>query len=177
MNSESIDPETQVILVNEHDEAVGQAEKMEAHVRGLLHRAFSIFIFDSQERWLLQKRADSKYHSPGLWTNACCSHPTPGSDLMSDATCRLEMEMGFTAMLCPLTEFTYRAEFDNGLIENEYDHILVGHSDGPVLPNPDEVSEYRWVTNEQLMEELRSAPEAFTYWFRKAVPLVLASNG
>ena len=168
--------EAQVILVNEQDEAIGQAPKLQAHQDGLLHRAFSIFIFDSDHRWLLQKRADSKYHSPGLWSNACCSHPEPGSDLMSDASFRLEHEMGFTAMLCPLTEFLYRVEFDNGLIEHEYDHILVGHSDGPVLPNPDEVSEIRWVDNQSLLAELAETPEAFTYWFREAVPLVLAST-
>jgi isopentenyl-diphosphate delta-isomerase len=115
-----------LVLVNEQDEPIGEIEKMEAHRKGLLHRAFSVFIFDDNGRMLLQQRAMSKYHSGGLWTNACCSHPGPGEETLASAKKRLKEEMGFEINEALLT-FTYKARFDNGLIEHEHDHVLVGN--------------------------------------------------
>ncbi len=123
---------TEVILVNEADEPIGTMEKMEAHVKGLLHRAFSIFIFNSRGEMLLQQRAGGKYHNGGLWTNTCCSHPIPGEKVLSAAKRRLSEEMGFVTELSPAFNFTYKATFDNGLTEYEYDHVLTGVYDGDV---------------------------------------------
>lgn len=157
-----------LILVNERDEPIGEMEKMEAHHVGALHRAFSVFIFDEKGRMLLQQRAKTKYHSPGLWTNTCCSHPQPGEDTLQSATKRLKEEMGFETKLSPLFTFTYRAEFENGLIEHEFDHVFVGTYSGKVSPNPDEVMSYRFQTIEEIASELKSHPGNFTAWFRIA---------
>ena len=132
----------QLILVDEQDNPIGTCEKMEAHRKGLLHRAFSVFIFDAQGRMLLQQRALSKYHSGGLWTNACCSHPFPGEDNLTAATRRLQEELGFTTSLRKAFDFYYRAAFDNGLTEHEFDHVFVGQYEGTLEVNPQEVMDY-----------------------------------
>src|SRR5688500_14176064 len=133
-------PGTQeVILVNEQDVEIGKMEKLEAHQKAVLHRAFSVFIFNKKGEMLLQQRARNKYHSAGLWTNACCSHPSPGEDTLSAASRRLIEEMGFSTALTKIFEFTYQTRFDNGLTEHEYDHVYTGVFEGTIKPNPDEV--------------------------------------
>lgn len=160
----------QVILVNEQDQQLGSMEKMEAHRLGLLHRAFSVFIFNSQGDMLLQKRAPVKYHSPDLWTNACCSHPNPGEDVSVAARRRLIEEMGFVTDLAKVFHFTYRAEFDNGLTEHEFDHVYVGVYDGEVKPDPEEVGAYKYVSTDLLREHIRNHPGEYTEWFKIAYP-------
>jgi len=155
----------EVILVNEYDEPIGTLEKMEAHRRGILHRAFSVFVFDRQGRMLLQQRALSKYHSGGLWTNACCSHPRPGEDTQAAARKRLQEELGFDTEIKPLFTFTYKAQFENGLTEHEFDHVFIGTYDGDILPNAAEVMAYRYETFAQIEAELFQQPEKFTAWF------------
>lgn len=156
-----------VILVNEHDEAIGLMEKMEAHQKGLLHRAFSVLIFNSKGELLLQQRALSKYHSPGLWTNACCSHPRYGETVLQAANRRLSEEMGMAATLSVNTHFIYRAEFDNGLTEHELDYVLIGSSDNDPIINPQEVHSYRWVNLEELKGWMEREPSTFTVWFKE----------
>jgi isopentenyl-diphosphate delta-isomerase len=164
--------EKQVILVNEHDVPIGSIEKMEAHEKALLHRAFSVFIFNNKNEMLLQRRALGKYHSAGLWTNACCSHPAPGETTVAAAQRRLFEELGFTVALEEIFEFSYRTAFDNGLTENEYDHVLTGRFDGPVHPDPEEVSEYRFLPMESIRDLLQHEAQQFTSWFHLAFPLV-----
>lgn len=155
-----------VIVVDEADRPVGSMEKLAAHESGTLHRAFSIFLFDRHGRWLLQRRHPDKYHSGNLWTNTCCSHPAPGDDTIEAAHERLMVEMGIEAPLEPAFSFTYRVEFDHGLIEHELDHVVVGRFDGAPIPNPVEAVDWRWVATDALFEELAAHPERFTYWFR-----------
>jgi isopentenyl-diphosphate Delta-isomerase len=163
---------SEVILVNENDEQVGTMDKLEAHRQAKLHRAFSVFIFNGRGEMLLQQRADGKYHSGGLWTNACCSHPSPGEETMEAAHRRLQEEMGFHASLIKIFDFTYRAEFDNGLVEHEYDHVYLGVYDGAVYPHPDEVKSYRYQTLEEIRHEIHAEPDIFTAWFHIAFPLL-----
>ena len=158
----------QVILVNEQDEQVGTMEKMQAHHSGRLHRAFSVFIFDRQGRMLLQQRALEKYHSAGLWTNACCSHPRPGEITMDAARRRLKEELGFETAIKPFFKFTYKAEFENGLIEHEFDHVFVGTYEGAITPNPNEVMAHRYLTIDEIEAELKRNPTEFTAWFKIA---------
>lgn len=161
-------------MVNEKDEQVGTMEKMEAHVKGLLHRAFSIFIFNSKGETLLQKRAASKYHNGGLWANTCCSHPLPGENVLSAAKRRLSEEMGFTTNLSPAFNFTYKATFNNGLTEYEYDHVLTGLYDGDVKTNAGEVSDYCYKTIEDIEASLLTHPQKYTEWFKLALPGIKA---
>lgn len=163
-----------VILVNERDEPVGTMEKLEAHQNGLLHRAFSVFIINSKGQMLLQQRALDKYHSGGLWTNTCCSHPLPGEDVPFAAHRRLQEEMGFDCPLETIFSFTYRAELNNGLTENEFDHVLAGTYDGAVLPDATEVQSYRFVPLEEIRQLLVKEPTSFTHWFHLAFPKVAA---
>ena len=160
----------EVILVNGQDEQTGVMEKMEAHQKGLLHRAFSIFIFNSRGEMLLQQRASSKYHSPDLWTNACCSHPQPGESTEQAATRRLREELGFETKLSGIFSFTYRAVFENGLTEHEFDHVLIGTYNGQVFPNVDEVKDYCFMKPEKIRESLSSHPHKYTEWFKIAFP-------
>jgi isopentenyl-diphosphate delta-isomerase len=162
----------QVILVDEADAPLGSMEKLEAHRKALLHRACSVFIFNSKGEMLLQRRAEGKYHSPGLWTNACCSHPRPGEDTHDAAVRRLREELGFTTRLRKLFEFTYRSEFDNGLTEFEFDHVFVGLYDSDIRPDPAEVSSYCYLSMEEIGAGLQSRPQEFTSWFHLAFPLV-----
>ncbi|UYQ92440.1 isopentenyl-diphosphate Delta-isomerase [Chitinophaga horti] len=163
-----------VILVDEHDEPTGIMEKLEAHEKGLLHRAFSVFVFNNEGHMLLQQRADGKYHSPGLWTNTCCSHPSPGESTMAAAHRRLKEEMGFDCGLEEAFHFTYRATFDNGLIEHEFDHVFIGHFNGEITPNPEEVGSYRYLPLADIRRWVADKPSEFTPWFKIALPEVEA---
>ncbi|NLR82092.1 isopentenyl-diphosphate Delta-isomerase [Chitinophaga eiseniae] len=162
-----------VILVNEKDEAIGTMEKMEAHQKGVLHRAFSVFIINDAGELLLQRRALEKYHSAGLWTNACCSHQFPGETTAAAAHRRLQEEMGFDCELHEIFAFTYKSEFDNGLTEHEFDHVLLGVYNGNILPNAAEVCDYRYLPTRQILELIKNEPDTFTIWFHKALPMVL----
>ena len=159
-----------VILVDENDTPTGTMEKIEVHQKALLHRAFSIFIFNSKGEMLLQKRAVNKYHSPALWTNACCSHPAPGQDTLEAATKRLQEEMGFTTSLEKVFDFIYKAPFDNGLTEHEFDHVFTGTYNEAVIPDKEEVSDYCYKTTEEIKSSLQSHPEKYTEWFKIAFP-------
>lgn len=162
----------EVILVNERDEPLGSMEKMEAHRKALLHRAFSVFIFNGKGEMLLQQRSPQKYHSAGLWTNACCSHPRPGEDTRDAAMRRLHEEMGFSAELEKIFDFTYRSEFGNGLTEFEFDHVLVGIYDGVIHPNKEEVGDHCFRSLREIRAGLASDPQKYTAWFRLAFPMV-----
>lgn len=158
--------EEQVILVNEKDEQIGLMPKMEAHEKALLHRAFSVFVFNDKNELMIQQRALSKYHSPGLWTNTCCSHQREGETNIEAGKRRLQEEMGFSTDLRDTISFIYKAPFDNGLTEHEFDHILVGHySDNPNL-NPDEAHDYKWVSLEDLKKDMKENPDRYTAWFK-----------
>lgn len=163
-----------VILVDEHDEEIGIMEKMEAHEKAVLHRAFSVFIFNAKGEMLLQQRADTKYHSGGLWTNACCSHPRPGEKIIDAATRRLPEELGFKASLSKVFHFTYSAPFDNGLTEHEFDHVFVGTFDGVIQPNPAEVQDYCFKTMDDIAASLETTPALYTVWFHVAFPKIYA---
>lgn len=158
--------EEYVVLVNELDQVEGTMEKIEAHRRALLHRAFSVFVFNSAEELLLQQRAWSKYHSGGLWTNTCCSHPRPNEPYAVAAHRRMDEEMGMHCALLPAFHFIYRAELDHGLTEHELDHVFVSISDVLPQPNPNEVAHFRYIDLPQLDNELRMHPERFTEWFK-----------
>lgn len=156
-----------VILVDENDNQTGTAGKMEAHLNGgRLHRAFSVIITDSRGRIMLQKRAATKYHSQGLWTNTCCSHPEPGESTEDAAHRRLKEEMGFDASLKEEFSFIYRATLDTGLTEHEYDHVFTGTFDGIPVCDPNEVEDWRFVEPEDLRRDMERRPEMFSEWFR-----------
>jgi len=159
----------QLILVDAQDRELGVKEKIEAHLEGALHRAFSIFVFDSEKRLLLQKRANTKYHSGGLWSNTACGHPRPGETTLNAARRRLREEMGFDCDLRKAFEFLYRAELDGALIEHEYDHVFFGTHEGVPAPDPSEVESWRWVTMEELRRRLTEEPERYSYWLKAAV--------
>ncbi len=168
MAEEAAIAEDDVVLVDAYDAPTGEAPKLEAHRRGLLHRAFSVFLYDSAGRMLLQQRAHAKYHSGGLWTNTCCSHPRPGEQTAAAAARRLREEMGVSCPLEPAFEFVYRAAFANGLVEHEYDHVFVGRFEGSPRPDPAEVADWRWAGIEELRAEQARTPERFSAWFRIA---------
>jgi isopentenyl-diphosphate delta-isomerase len=161
-----------VILVDEHDNPTGTMGKMEVHLHALLHRAFSVFIFNKEKQMLLQKRAVAKYHSAGLWTNACCSHPKPGDDTCAAAQKRLQEEMGFTTNLKKAFSFTYKASFENGLTEHEYDHVFIGYFDSIIEPNPREVCDFTFMLIEDIETDIQLNPEKYTEWFKIALPKV-----
>lgn len=165
-----------VILVNERDEEIGTEAKLAAHRSGVLHRAFSVFVTNGRGEMLLQRRAAGKYHSAGLWSNACCGHPRQGEGVGEAAARRLGEEMGFRCALRPAYSFVYRAELGEGLVEHELDHVFLGAFDGTPEPDAGEVSEWRWVAPDALRTEMARAPETFTPWFRMAVP-ELAERG
>lgn len=164
-----------VILVNEKDEWVGTMEKLAAHRDGVLHRAFSVFVMNDKNEILIQQRADNKYHSGGLWSNTCCSHPLPGESTLSGAHRRLKEELGFDCQLEPLFHLRYKSEVGNELVENEYDYIYYGRYNGNVSPNMDEVKNYKFVSLHELEEWLNTQPNEFTTWFQIALPQFLAS--
>ena len=163
---------TVVVLVDELDNEIGTMEKMAAHLSPNLHRAFSVFIFNADGAMLLQQRADDKYHSSGLWTNACCSHPAPGEDARQSAMKRLQEEMGFTVNIQEAFSFIYQANLTNGLVEYEYDHVFVGTYNGPIAPEPAEVQDFCYKTIEDIEQDIVNDPDAYTEWFKIALPLV-----
>lgn len=158
--------EERVILVNENDEPIGLMPKMEAHRKGRLHRAFSVFVFNDRGELMLQKRALHKYHSPGLWTNTCCSHQREGETSLEAADRRLKEEMGFSTKLSEATSFIYKAVFDNGLTEHEFDHVLVGNYNNEPDINPDEVAEWKWMAVDDVRIDMNIHPENYTAWFK-----------
>lgn len=163
----------QVILVDEHDVPKGTMEKMEAHKKGELHRAFSIFIFNSEKKLLLQKRALHKYHSGGLWTNTCCSHPEPEKNLIASAQKRLIEEMGFDCVLEQVFNIIYKAELNNNLIEHELDHVFIGHYNEIPKINKEEVSEWKYMPTNEIQQSLKQNPELYTAWFKIIFPKVI----
>lgn len=156
----------QVILVDSNDNVLGTMEKMEAHSRGLLHRAFSVLLFNSHGELLLQQRSVKKYHSGGLWTNTCCSHPRPGEKTATAVYRRLKEEMGIITETRALYSFVYTISFDQGLTEHELDHVFVGHYDGDPIINPDEIKDWKWVNLDSLREDIALYPDQYTYWFK-----------
>jgi isopentenyl-diphosphate delta-isomerase len=159
-----------ILLVNERDEVLGPADKLLVHQQGLLHRAFSVMIFNDQGHYLLQQRAFQKYHSGGLWSNTCCGHPNRPDDMVGQAQQRLQEEMGFQTPLTACFRFRYSARLVNGLIEHEIDHVFIGHYSGSIPFNKNEVHAVRWLSPLALAQELTVAPDQFTAWF----PLLLA---
>ena len=155
-----------VILVNEQDEVIGEMEKMEAHLKGVLHRAFSVFIFNDKNELLLQKRASSKYHSGGLWSNSCCSHPRIDESVVQAGSRRLVEEMGFLVPLNPIFSFIYFAKLDNDLTEHELDHVLIGRYSEPPNLNPDEAEDWKYVGLDELAVDMSEHPENYTEWFK-----------
>ena len=145
-------------------------DKLEAHKKGLLHRAFSVFIFNPKGEMLLQQRALDKYHSGGLWTNACCSHPMPGEETFAAARRRLREEMGFDTTLEKAFSFIYKTDFDNGLTEYEVDHVFTGTFDGIVKPDPSEVIAFSFQTIDSIRHKIQKAPQLYTSWFKIAFP-------
>jgi isopentenyl-diphosphate delta-isomerase len=166
--------EETVVLVDQRDRERGTALKLAVHRTGELHRAFSAFVFDSAGRLLLQRRAGTKYHSGGLWTNTCCGHPRPGEDIVDAAERRLAEEMGISTALRHVGAFTYRADVGDGLVEHEFDHVLVGAFDGEPAPVATEVDAWRWLAPEALMVECAAHPARFTPWLAQALRLALA---
>ena len=155
----------EVILVDEQDKQIGEEEKIKAHREAKLHRAFSILVFNEKGEWLLQKRAATKYHSPGLWANTCCSHPRPGKDLLAEARKRLQEEMGF---VCPLKEsfaFTYKAKLGD-LTEYEFDHVLLGKFSGKPQPDKEEVSDWQWISLRDLEKDIQQNQQNYAPWFK-----------
>lgn len=161
-----------VVLVDEQDNAIGTMEKMEAHQKAMLHRAFSVFIFNTTGEMLLQQRAFTKYHSGGLWTNACCSHPRENEPVAHAALRRLQEEMGFTTTLTKAFAFTYKANFDNGLVEHEYDHVFTGFYNNNIQYNTQEVEGYKYASLTTIEESIALNPSVFTAWFVIAFPKV-----
>lgn len=162
----------QVILVNHSNKAIGMASKEDAHKEPLLHRAFSVFLYHDN-KMLIQRRAFDKYHSAGLWANTCCSHPREDETVLGAAKSRLQEEAGISCELTPIFEFTYQHQFAEDLYEHEYDHVFVGEYNGDFHPNPEEISEMKWVSFETLEKELEENPSQFAPWFILAAPRVI----
>ena len=162
----------QLILVDENDAPLGTMEKMAVHQKALLHRAFSIFIFNGKGEMLLQQRAAGKYHSAGLWTNACCSHPGKGQQTGEAAEKRLQEEMGFTVPLQKAFDFIYKAVLDNGLTEHEFDHVFIGSYDGEPNPDATEVADFCFVNMNEIKASIATHPRKYTEWFKIAFPKV-----
>lgn len=158
-----------VILVNDLDRQIGTADKMSVHHDGKLHRAISVCLFDDEGRWLLQRRAATKYHSPGLWANSCCSHPRPGERIADAAHRRLQEELGIDTLLTFCSSFVYRTSLSNGMIEHEFDHLFIGRYSGTCAPSPQEVSAIRWWTHQEIQQSLHDNPRFFAPWF----PLIM----
>ncbi len=157
-----------IVLVDENDNQIGTGEKMAVHRAGKLHRAFSVFVFNSKGEMLLQRRALTKYHSGGLWTNTCCSHPRPEEKTIDAAKRRLKEEMGFECELEEVDSFVYKTEFE-GLFEHEFDHVFVGKYEGEMGVDREEVEEYKWISLEDLYEDVKQNPQKYTSWFKIAL--------
>ncbi|QOD61648.1 isopentenyl-diphosphate Delta-isomerase [Polaribacter haliotis] len=156
----------QVILVDTNDQPIGLMEKIEAHEKALLHRAFSVFVFNEKGELMLQQRAATKYHSPLLWTNTCCSHQRDGESNLEAGRRRLQEEMGFTTGLKEVFSFIYKAPFDNGLTEHELDHVMVGKFEDAPNINKEEVEDYKWMTLDAVKKDMEDNPEIYTEWFK-----------
>ncbi len=164
-----------VILVDDKDRQIGTEGKLAAHENGAkLHRAFSIFVFNSKGETMLQQRAMSKYHTPGKWTNTCCSHPIPGESIIDAAHRRLKEEMGFDCEMKEVFSFIYRADVEKGLTEHEYDHVIFGSYEGKPRLNKEEAMDFKWISLEDLGERIKSKPEDFTPWLKIALGKVLS---
>lgn len=166
-----------VITVDTSDRETGIMEKIKAHELGVLHRAFSVFIFNSRNQMLLQQRAHEKYHGGGLWTNTCCSHPLPGENVQQGADRRLAEEMGMACRLRPEFSFIYKARVENGLTEHELDHVFIGYTDQDPVPDAAEVRDWKWVDMEWLLEDVSQRPELYTVWFKIMLPRLLPVAG
>jgi len=158
-----------IILVNQYNKEIGPEEKIKAHEKGLLHRAFSIFIFNSKGELLLQQRSRGKYHSGGLWSNTVCSHPRVGEDYNQAIHRRMKEEMGFDCELKKVSAFIYRADLENGLVENEHDTIFIGEYNDKIEPNPEEVMDYKWISLSVLREDINSNPKKYSSWLKIAL--------
>ena len=158
--------EEQVILVDKNDNQLGLMPKMEAHEKAVLHRAFSVFIFNKKGELMLQQRAAHKYHSPLLWTNTCCSHQRNGETNLEAGKRRLQEEMGFVTSLSEVFSFIYKAPFDNGLTEHELDHVLIGYFDNRPIINKDEAEDYKWMLLEDVKSDIEKQPSIYTEWFK-----------
>lgn len=158
--------DTKVILVDENDIQTGVAEKLEAHEKALLHRAVSVFVVNSGGEWILQRRAFDKYHSNGLWTNTCCTHPHPGESVFDAARRRLREEMGIETNVTWLFSFIYKERLDNDLTEHELDHVFLGITDSEPLINTSEVEEWEKISYPELHDDITQNPDKYTYWFR-----------
>jgi isopentenyl-diphosphate delta-isomerase len=156
----------EVILVDTNDVPLGTMSKMEAHEKAILHRAFSVFILNKEGQLMLQQRALSKYHSPGLWTNTCCSHQRLGETNIEAGNRRLQEEMGFKTPLKELFSFVYKATFDNGLTEHEFDHVILGYYDSEPIINHEEVTNWKWMNLEEIIKEIKTTPDNYTAWFK-----------
>ena len=156
----------EIIIVDENDQQINTAEKLKAHEQGKLHRAFSILIFNSKGELLIQKRAKSKYHSAGLWSNTCCSHPRAGETLETATHRRLQEEMGFDCELKEQFSFIYKVGFENGLTEHEFSHVFSGNFDGQPVPSPEEAENIKWVNLDELKEDIKAQPDKYAYWFK-----------
>lgn len=167
-----------IILVDEHDQVIGSEEKMKVHENGgKLHRAFSIFIFNNKSEMLIQLRSVKKYHFGGLWTNACCSHPNEGENLEEAVIRKLNQEFGFTTNLKELFSFTYKATDKNsGLTEHEFDHVFIGEFNGVPQPNPEEIDNFKWISIQDLENEIETHPENFTPWFKIIMEKLISFN-
>ncbi len=155
-----------VVLVDDQDREIGTEEKLQAHLSGKLHRAISIFIFNENHEMLIQQRAHSKYHSGGLWSNTCCSHPWQGEIPLEAAKRRLREEMGIECALEKAFHFIYKAPLNNNLREFEFDHVFVGHFEGEPTPNPEEASAWKWIAFSDVEKEMHLHPEQYTFWFK-----------
>lgn len=162
-----------LILVDEHDNEIGVSDKLSVHQSGVLHRAFSVFIFNSNGELLLQQRADSKYHSPGLWSNTCCSHPKPGENNLEACKRRLTEEMGMQCIIEFSFSFIYKFQFSNGLIEHEYDYVYLGYTNDLPKLNKMEVKEWKYISLQDLENEILNHPEYYTAWLKICLPKVI----
>lgn len=167
--------EERVVLVDREDREIGTMEKMAAHAEGRLHRAISVFLFNEKGEMLLQQRAFSKYHSGGLWTNACCSHPRPSEAPLAAAVRRLKEEMGIASELVKVCDFIYEAKLDKGMTEHEFDHVFVGKFEGEPVLNPEEAADWKWIGIQELNEDIQKNPNAYTVWFKIVLPTLLGS--
>lgn len=165
--------EDMIILVDENDNIIGADEKIRVHKDGKLHRAFSIFVFNEKGELLLHRRNKKKYHSGGLWTNTCCSHPREGENTDDAAHRRLKEEMGFDCELKEIFSFTYKVKFKEDLYEHEYDHVFIGRFDGNPDPDPEEVEEWAWMTLEELKIDIKLNPDKYTYWLKESINKII----
>jgi len=163
----------EIILVDEKDNEIGKGEKMQVHKDAKLHRAFSIFVFNSDGKLMIHQRNKDKYHCGGLWTNTCCSHPRAGESLDDAVKRRLQEEMGFTTDMRKVFDFIYKVKFDNGLTEHEFDHVFFGKYDDDPKPNPEEVQDWKWVDLRELRNDIDENPDKYTYWFKDIIDRVI----